>query len=452
MVHERNLHPFKEKPFDHDHALDRGSRVSGQEPVMNIRCLSLILLLLCCAVPLAAAGGMAKVYLSPAEASWQTGQTVQVKVMYDNNLNPVAKDISLYLDWNGEMLKYESCDFKVGNSVTAGLLSSHELNMMVGDFTNGYPTGDYPLAVLTFRVIGPGDTPILIRVARLNDMDGKPVTFVTGKGMYSISGDAVKNPGTVAVTTPKTTTQIPGGVIVVTPATTYTPIPTVPLTTYTQAGAQQPVVVATTLPPVQPAQPGGVPNWPVLTQGATIPTPYPTTIETTVPTTEPTIIVTTTVPTTVPTTTPPTTWPTATQRTESTTVPTSTARQISYPTGNVVAPVGIPINDTPTVNETPSPERTLPSPIANMSNVTEEPTAEWPLDENATATPTLFIVRGTATKAAINNSSAMLAAPVSDAGGSILGDAWLLVLAVVAGVVLVGVGVVAMRRNRDDWL
>ena len=32
---------------------------------MNTRCLSLILLLLLCAVPLASAGGMAKVYLSP---------------------------------------------------------------------------------------------------------------------------------------------------------------------------------------------------------------------------------------------------------------------------------------------------------------------------------------------------------------------------------------------------
>ncbi len=87
---------------------------------MNTRCISLILLLLCFTVPLASAGGMAKIYLSPAEASWKTGQEVQVKVMFDNNLNPVARDISLYFDWNAEMLKYESTEFKVGHTTTAG--------------------------------------------------------------------------------------------------------------------------------------------------------------------------------------------------------------------------------------------------------------------------------------------------------------------------------------------
>lgn len=413
---------------------------------MNTRCLSLILLLLCCAVPLASAGGMAKVYLSPADASWKTGQTVQVKVMFDNNLNPVAKDISLYFDWNAEMLKYESCDFKVGHSTVAGLISSHELNVMVGEFTTGYPRGEYPLAVLTFKVIGPGDTPIVLKVARLNDMDGKPVAFVAGKGAYSISGDAVANPGTVA--TPRPTTQPAVGqptVIVVTPGV-YTLIPTV-----AQPAAQQPVAAATTLPPVQPAQTaqvGGAPGWPVMTFGATIPTPYPTMIETTVPTTVPTAVITTTVPTTtVPTTTVRTTFPTPTAEptTEETTVAT-TASPIAYQTGNLGVSAGIPIYDTPTPNETPTVERTLPSPLANASSLTEEPTEEWPQDETPTVTATPF-VRSTLKSSAVNNSSAA-AAP----GGSGFGDAWMIMLAAVAGVALVALGVVTVRRNRDDDL
>lgn len=425
---------------------------------MNTRCLSLILLILLCAVPLASAGGMAKVYLSPAEASWKTGQTVQVKVMYDNNLNPVAKDISLYFDWNAEMLKYESCDFKVGRSTVAGLLSSHELNMMVGDFTNGYKNGDYPLAVLTFKVIGPGDTPIMIKVARLNDMDGKPATFVTGKGMYSISGDAVANPGTVA--TPRPTTLPAAGqptVIVVTPGSTYTLIPTLP-----QAGAYQTVAAATTLPPVQPvataypAQVGGAPAWPVLTPGATIPTPYPTTVtvETTLPTPMPTTVVTTTVPTTepttVPTTTVRTTFPTPTP--EPTTEPTTEATTLSpiaYQTGNIGVSYGIPVNDTPTPEETPTPERTLPSPLSNATNLTEEPLAEWPEEVTPTVTSTPY-VRHTLAPMVVNNSSA---AAVSATGGSGFGDAWMMVLAAIAGVALVALGVVYVRRERDDgWL
>ena len=425
---------------------------------MNARCLSLILLLLLCAVPLAAAGGMAKVYLSPAEASWKTGQTVQVKVMYDNNLNPIARDISLYLDWNAEMLRYESCDFKVGHSTVAGLLSSHELNLMVGDFTDGYKNGDYPLAVLTFTVIGPGDTPIALRVARLNDMDGKPATFVTGKGMYSIAGDAVANPGTVA--TPRATTLPASGVppvIVVTPGSAYTLLPTVP-----QGTVYQPVGAVTTLQPVRPvvtaypALVGGAPGWPVLTPGATIPTPYPTTVtvETTIPTPMPTTVVATTLPTTevttVPTTTVQTTFPTPTP--EPTTEPTTeatTAGPIAYQTGNPGFSYGIPINDTPTPEETLTPERTLPSPLSAGSNLTEDPAAEWPEDGIPTVTATPY-VRSTLAPMVVNNSSA---AADSATGGSGFGDAWMMVLAAIAGVALVGLGVVYVRRERNDgWL
>lgn len=410
---------------------------------MNVRYLSLILLLLCCAVPLASAGGMAKFYFSPAEASWKTGQTVTVKLMYDNNLNPVARDISLYLDWNSEMLKYEGTEFKVGNTVKAGLLSSHELNLLFGEFTNGYPKGDYPLAVLSFKVIAPGDTPILIRVARLNNMEGQPATFATGKGAYSITGDAVKNPGTVAVTTPPTTTPgNPGGVIVVTPAATYTPIPTVP----TAAPVGTIGTVATTIPAVfytaQPASGGGAPGWPVLTPGARIPTPEPTTVETTIVTT---------VPTTVPTTEP-TTVPTTVPTTRATTTATTVSNNIGIQGGNAIQPHGIAIEENATVTATPTVNRTLPSPLANASNITAETTAAWPAD--TTASPTLFIVRGnrttaaTTTPAVVNNSSAVAAS----AGGAGFGDAWMIVLAAVAGIAIVALGVVTMRRGRDDWL
>jgi len=143
-----------------------------------------------------------------------------------------------------------------------------------------------------------------------------------------------------------------------------------------------------------------------------------------------------------------TTWPTATPTTEETTVaatPTA-ASPIAYQTGNLGVSVGIPIYDTPAPNETPTVERTLPSPLANTSNVTEEPTEEWTLDVTPTAAPTLF-AKTTATGSAINNSSAA-AAP----GGSIFGDAWMILLAAVAGVALVSIGVVTVRRSRDDDL
>jgi len=90
---------------------------------MNPRYLSVLLLLLVCAVPVASAGGMAKVYLSPDRADFKTGQNIQIKVMLDNNLEPLAKDISIYLDWNPQKLQYKDCAFKVGNTTVAGLIS-----------------------------------------------------------------------------------------------------------------------------------------------------------------------------------------------------------------------------------------------------------------------------------------------------------------------------------------
>ena len=437
---------------------------------MNSRCLPLILLLLCCTVSLATAGGMAKISVSPAEANWKTGQTVEVKVMLDNNLKPLAKDISIYLDFNHEMLTYESCDFKVGHSTVAGLLSSHELNLMLGDFTNGYQNGNYPLAVLKFRTIAPGDAAVLLKVARLNDMDNNPVKFVTAKGLYTITGDAVAKPSSLPTTV--VTTYVPSGgqppVIVVTPGT-FTPIPTVPPTVIVPPTVL-PATAAPIVPPVQQntLSPGGVPGWPAVTPGGavatamptteatTIPTPIPTTVVTTVITTVPTQVFTTqptrTQVTTAPTTTVTTTVPTTTVTT-TTTVPTTTVTeeetwtpipttfgQIAYHTG-----VETPATEE-TLEETPTVDRTIPSPLGEGANWSDdEGEADWPTDESPTVTPAFGGRAGN--NSVVNNTSASLG-PV----GSIFGDAWMIVLAGLAGVLLVAVGVVAVRRTREDEL
>ena len=96
-----------------------------------------------------------------------------------------------------------------------------------------------------------------------------------------------------------------------------------------------------------------------------------------------------------------------------------------------------------------TPERTLPSPLSNATNLTEEPLAEWPEEVTPTVTSTPY-VRHTLAPMVVNNSSA---AAVSATGGSGFGDAWMMVLAAIAGVALVGLGVVYVRRERNDgWL
>ncbi|NLX48298.1 MAG: hypothetical protein GXY82_00155 [Methanospirillum sp.] len=429
---------------------------------MNPRYLSVLLLLLVCAVPVASAGGMAKVYLSPDRADFKTGQNIQIKVMLDNNLEPLAKDISIYLDWNPQKLQYKDCAFKVGNTTVAGLISSHELNLLMADFKNGYRKGDYPLAVLTFTTVGPGSADILLKVGRLIDMDGKPVKIATGTGTYTIAGETAKGSGTAVptartttvTTRTTTTTRAPGQptVIIVTPAS-RTPLPTMPTGT-----RGLPVAPVTTLPPVIPIQPAYTdpPTVPVYQTviATTMPTRLPT-IATAPPTPLPTIpTVPTTLPTTVPTTLPttdPTSIPTTAFTTDPTTVPTTAptleATTVWTPNPATYANETITARPTPVTWPTPTAGETLPSPLEENENLTDRPALEpvvtWPGDGVATTLPAA--THGT--EPGVNNTSVDISL-----SGSLLDGIWKLVLAGTLGVILVAIGVIAVRRSRDDWL
>ena len=135
---------------------------------------ALLLLALCC-VPAASAGGMVKFHI-PAVENAKVGDTVTVTLYNDNNLNPATGDLSLYLDWNMEVLKYESSTFKQGRTTNAALVGLHNLNILAADTTNGLPQGDQPLIVMKFKVIGPGFTPIVMKVASIHDITGADIS------------------------------------------------------------------------------------------------------------------------------------------------------------------------------------------------------------------------------------------------------------------------------------
>jgi hypothetical protein len=159
----------------------------------------------------------------PAVENAKVGDTVTVTLYNDNNLNPPTGDLSIYLDWNMEVLKYESSTFKQGRTTAADIVGLHNLNIMAADTTNGFPQGDLPLIEMKFKVVGPGYTPIVIKVDKIHDITGADIASkaVVKNGAVTATGTAPKTTGTTpTVTTGATTVPTTGAV------QTFTPLPT----------------------------------------------------------------------------------------------------------------------------------------------------------------------------------------------------------------------------------
>ncbi len=171
----------------------------------------------------------------PAVENAKVGDTVTVTLYNDNNLNPPAGDLSIYLDWNMEVLKYESSTFKQGRTTAADIVGLHNLNVMAADTTNGFPQGDNPLIVMKFKVIGPGYTPIVIKVDSITDTTGANIASkaVVGNGAVTATGTALP---TTTGTTGATTVATTG------PVQTFTPLPTtLPVSATTTGAVANPV-------------------------------------------------------------------------------------------------------------------------------------------------------------------------------------------------------------------
>ncbi len=174
----------------------------------------------------------------PAVENAKVGDTVTVVLYNDNNLTPPTGDLSIYLDWNMEVLKYESSTFKQGRTTAADIVGLHNLNIMAADTTNGFPQGDNPLIEMKFKVIGPGYTPIVIKVASITDTTGANIASkaVVSNGAVTATGTALKTTGTTGVTTGATTVATTGAV------QTFTPLPTtVPVSGVTTSAVANPV-------------------------------------------------------------------------------------------------------------------------------------------------------------------------------------------------------------------
>ncbi len=174
----------------------------------------------------------------PAVENAKVGDEVTLTLLNDNNLMPLEGDLSLYVDWNWEILQYESSTFKAGHTTNADLVNKHNLNVMAADTVNGFANGDVPLIEMKFKVIAPGYTPVTIQVASLHDTTGADILSkaVVKNGAVTATGTALPTTtGTTGVTTVATTG----------PVQTFTPLPTtLPVSAVTTSAVANPVTAA----------------------------------------------------------------------------------------------------------------------------------------------------------------------------------------------------------------
>ncbi|ACL16387.1 hypothetical protein [Methanosphaerula palustris] len=248
------------------------------------RSLLIIGLVMISCITMASAGGMAMFKVAAPEHV-NTGDVVTATIAVDNNLNPLASDMDLVLDWDGTMLQYMKTDFQVGHTTSTEQYGKGTLELMLADSTNGFKNGEYDMAVVTFVAIGPGETTPKVRVHSMNDLEGNDISGKTDvkATTITIAGDALNGtiptltqttvlPVTTTPTVQQNVTLAPVTQTVQTwPATTQQqswPLPGQQVTVAAQQGLQQGAssgspAAATTIPTLFPGTVATV--WPPVT-------------------------------------------------------------------------------------------------------------------------------------------------------------------------------------------
>jgi hypothetical protein len=228
--------------------------------MVSAKYLACLLLLVIALAPAASAGGIVKFHVSPV-ADPKVGDTVTATIYNDNNLAPKAGEVVLMLDWNPEVMRYVSSSVAQGHTKASDPIGMHNLEIRTADTANGLPNGDEPLATVTFKIVGPGFTPIVVDVRSVHDTTGADITSkavsqngaVTATGTPAPTGSATLTP-TVTFTTAVTTVAPTGSV----PVPTISAITTVPtaVTTAITTGITTGITTAPTAFPVTASSDG----------------------------------------------------------------------------------------------------------------------------------------------------------------------------------------------------
>jgi hypothetical protein len=209
--------------------------------IVTVLC-ALLLLALCC-VPVVSAGGMVKFHVSPIPDP-KVGDTVTATIYNDNNLAPREGDVVLMLDWNPEVMRYVSSTVEQGHTTASDPIGTHNLEIRSADSANGLPNGDGALATVTFKIVGPGFTPIVVDIRSVHDSTGADITSraVAVNGAVKATGTATTTAPTTAPTTVATTVAsatMPVPVLTISP-----PLPVTVIATPEAVVTVEPALVA----------------------------------------------------------------------------------------------------------------------------------------------------------------------------------------------------------------
>jgi len=106
------------------------------------------------------------------------GETGVATVSVNNNWNPNFGDTYVFVSFDPTAVEYVSSTVKVpSNTTKVELVESGKVQISLGDFRHGYPTGSYPLAELTFKQLKSGSNPLTVSVDHVRYWSSDLTTF-----------------------------------------------------------------------------------------------------------------------------------------------------------------------------------------------------------------------------------------------------------------------------------
>lgn len=136
----------------------------------------LLLLSICCIASASATG--TGVFSISNVGNVAVGETGVATVFVNNNWNPNFGDTYVDVTFDPSAVAYVSAVVKVpSNTTDVKLDGNNKVRISLGDFRNGYPTGSYPIAELTFKQLKSGINPLTVTVDHVRYWSSDLTTF-----------------------------------------------------------------------------------------------------------------------------------------------------------------------------------------------------------------------------------------------------------------------------------
>jgi len=139
--------------------------------------LIVLLLFSICCIASASAAGTGTFSISNV-GNVAVGETGVATVFVNNNWIPNFGDTYVDVTFDPTAVQFVSSTVKVpSNTTDVKLDGNNKVRISLGDFRNGYPTGSYPIAELTFKQLKSGINPLTVTVDHVRYWSSDLTTF-----------------------------------------------------------------------------------------------------------------------------------------------------------------------------------------------------------------------------------------------------------------------------------